>query len=639
MNTDGSITIGTELDTKEFDAQILQLERKINDMEKDLEISISTGEFKEDSEQADELRAKIEKAKNQLVALNKQKEKYNRTNYSTKDIESLDFSLGNALKKVGRIVLSVFSIRSALGAVSRASSTLAQYNEQYATNLEFIRYALAQSIAPLLQHIVKLAYTLMGYVNYLAKVLFGKPIFAENLAKDFANAQKSTSKIKKDLQTTPFDEMNVLADTSTSSTSGGGIPSMTFEDVEIPEWLQKFAELIKPIVDAFNFIINKYGVVAGGIIIVISAIMGFWVIKGIIELFTGFGKAVTGISADFTGFLNSFGKAVEIIAILGGLALVIKQVANLIDVFSKSGLEVQDVAGLMASVFLTVVAAMTAIAAVAKILTSDPLTLLGIVALTASISTILLVVAKTLPTILDAVGKFINTIAPSLIAIFAEIYKGIEKIIKALGETLISVIYSVGDLFNTIFNGIDNIVNSVGNVIVKVLQTIQGLISGTFQSLINFIFELGPAVNNFVDNTITAVTKLVNFVVSAIEYLINRTIDGINGIAGVINMLPGVNIRTKSYVSIPRFRPKLAVGAILNNPGRGVPVGGGSAIAGEAGREGILPLTDSQAMETLGEAIGRYVTINANIVNSMNGRVISRQTQKIQNDNNFAYNM
>lgn len=43
-------------------------------------------------------------------------------------------------------------------------------------------------------------------------------------------------------------------------------------------------------------------------------------------------------------------------------------------------------------------------------------------------------------------------------------------------------------------------------------------------------------------------------------------------------------------------------------------------------------------METLGEAIGRYITINANITNTMNGRVLSRQIQQIQNERSFAYN-
>jgi hypothetical protein len=69
-----------------------------------------------------------------------------------------------------------------------------------------------------------------------------------------------------------------------------------------------------------------------------------------------------------------------------------------------------------------------------------------------------------------------------------------------------------------------------------------------------------------------------------------------------------------------------------------VPVGGGRARGGEAGAEGILPLTDSQAMETLGEAIGRYITINANITNSMNGRIISRELQRIRGNQDFAYN-
>ena len=59
---------------------------------------------------------------------------------------------------------------------------------------------------------------------------------------------------------------------------------------------------------------------------------------------------------------------------------------------------------------------------------------------------------------------------------------------------------------------------------------------------------------------------------------------------------------------------------------------------GERGAEGVIPLTDSQAMETLGEAIGRYITINANITNTMNGRTISRQIQQIIANQDFAYN-
>jgi hypothetical protein len=88
-----------------------------------------------------------------------------------------------------------------------------------------------------------------------------------------------------------------------------------------------------------------------------------------------------------------------------------------------------------------------------------------------------------------------------------------------------------------------------------------------------------------------------------------------------------------SEVKIPSI-PKLARGGIINMPGRGTPI----AYGGERGAEGVIPLTDSQQMELLGEAIGRYITINANITNTMNGRIISRELQKIQNENSFAGN-
>lgn len=72
-------------------------------------------------------------------------------------------------------------------------------------------------------------------------------------------------------------------------------------------------------------------------------------------------------------------------------------------------------------------------------------------------------------------------------------------------------------------------------------------------------------------------------------------------------------------------------------PGRGLPYNG--AYIGERGAEAVVPLTDRQQMELLGATIGKYITINANIVNSMNGRVISRELKQIQSEQDFAYNM
>ena len=81
----------------------------------------------------------------------------------------------------------------------------------------------------------------------------------------------------------------------------------------------------------------------------------------------------------------------------------------------------------------------------------------------------------------------------------------------------------------------------------------------------------------------------------------------------------------------------LAKGGIINLPGPGVPLSNG-VVGGERAPEGVIPYTDNQVMDVLGEAIGRHVTINATIVNSMNGRVISRELQKVNNEETFGAN-
>ena len=243
-----------------------------------------------------------------------------------KNFEGVSKSVGRAIRRVASLALSLIGVASAYSLVSSASSTLGQYDKQYASNLEYIQYLLAQALAPALKYLVSLASTLLGYLNYILNAWFGITLFSKNSAKNFVSAKnstgrisKNTEKIKKDLQTTSFDEMNVLSDTSdtgTSSTSGGRgstggtvMPSIDPTAVEIPEWLKKITEFLKPVIDFFKQIIEKYGPVKGAILIVIGALAGFFIIKSLIKLFTGFRKSVTGVSADFTGFLDNLRKS------------------------------------------------------------------------------------------------------------------------------------------------------------------------------------------------------------------------------------------------------------------------------------------------------------------------------------------
>ena len=146
------------------------------------------------------------------------------------------------------------------------------------------------------------------------------------------------------------------------------------------------------------------------------------------------------------------------------------------------------------------------------------------------------------------------------------------------------------------------IFNIIKNVVVNVAKTTGNIIAGVFKAV-------------------------VNGVLWTIESVLNSRIRTINSLIGVINKIPGINLGKLKEFKLPR----LAKGGIINQPGRGIPVGYGQAIAGERRAEGVIPLTDSQQMQLLGESIGRYVTINASITNTMNGRVISRELQKVNN--------
>lgn len=608
--------------------------------------------YENTSKSIDNLRGKLK-----LVELKKQQFQMKEL---AKSARSFSDKVTNTIGQIGKMALAVLGVRSAYSLLRRASSTLAQYNQQYARDLEYIQFVIAQSLAPILEKVVNLAHTLMAYINYLSVALFEFNLFSnasarafQQMSKSAGSMAKSTKKIKNNLAS--FDEINVLSKNNDKGTIAPSFDLSNIEDVEIPEWLKTLADILKPVVDFFKEINKKYGPVATGIALVVSALAGFWILKGLKSLFTGFGKAFSGFEADFTGFFDSLGRAVEAIAILGGLSLVIESitglieafsesgmtlgevagllgivlgelavaftvllsvmkllnpswqsiagavvifgglavvmltVTNLIKEFSRSGMTLNDVIGIMATVLISIVATMGMVALLGPAMTAGLVPFLGVVA---GISAILGVMALTLPTILEAVEKFITGTAPSLSDILTTIANGIGIIITAIGTTLPPIIEAIGSLFTDIFDGIAKIIITVSDTIID-LQN----------STINFIERLGPAINGFVDGVIQAITKLINFLISGIEYMVNLVIKGVNKIIEAINSVGeniGFTIPEIKEFAIPRFVPKLARGGIVAKPTQ--------AIIGEAGREAVMPLdNNTEWMDMLTEKLSEKV--------------------------------
>ena len=208
----------------------------------------------------------------------------------------------------------------------------------------------------------------------------------------------------------------------------------------------------------------------------------------------------------------------------------------------------------------------------------------------------------------------ITLIIGAIVALGVAIYKNWDKIVQFTKEL------------------VQKIKDGFGNAIDWVKEKFNSMVS-FFSGLISKIVGLFKTIGTKVGDAIGGAFKtVINGILKAIETILNKPINAINNLLDVINAVPGINLGKLNTFNLPR----LAVGGIVNMPSRGVPIGG--AIAGEAGAEGVIPLTNSQAMETLGQAIGKYVTINANITNTMNGRVISRELQKVNSSSDFAFN-
>ncbi len=370
--------------TQEYDVQA----QKIDGINKKLEeattkqgkisekIAKSNLQYQTSVDRVSALKGKIEQIAAQKRELDL-KEQQAQLKSVEKNVGNIQKGIAGTIAKIGKMALAVFGVRTAFNMLRQASSTLSQYNEQYAADLEYIRFVIAQGLAPILEKVVMLTQTLMAYINYLAQRLFGVNLFAKGSADAFKKAKdnmsgmaKSSKEIKNNLA--GFDELNVL-DNNAGANAGVGAGALApsidiggLEDVEIPPWLEKIADILEPVVDFFKEINEKYGPVATGIGVVVAALAGFWILKAITGLFKGFTDGVTGLTANFTGFFDALGRAAEAIAILGGLSLVIGAITDLIDTFADSGLTLGEVAGLLAIVlgelsvaFIVLLAAMT----------------------------------------------------------------------------------------------------------------------------------------------------------------------------------------------------------------------------------------------------------------------------------------
>jgi phage-related protein len=531
-------------------------------------------------------------------------------------IDGISNKMTHIVKKAIKWGLAVFSIRSAYSFIRSSISNVSQYNQQISTNIEYIRWALANALKPVIEYIINLAVKLLSILRIVIKILFNYDIFANagkdafqkakessgGIAKNTGTAAKNAKEINKQLA--GFDEMNILQDNKDSGSGGGAggggvggtLPDFDLSKLqgEMPGWVDwilknkdVFLAALAGIITFLKIapgLIEKLGLKAGllkslGIGIAVAGLV--YAIQGLLAYlkkptWENFGKVIQGIGIAIIGLGIAFLGLPAII--VGVVVLIVGTIIkhwNEIKAFLQKGIDwLKGKSDFIHNTF----------------------------------------------------GDTIGNIYDAFVGMFQGVLNGFDNMFKGFKKIFDGIILFIKGVFTGDWK---KAWEGAKTILVGIFQALEGVIKGILNSIKGFAVSIAKGVGNL---AVGALKAVVNTILEIIERKLNTPISAINGMIGVINKLPGVSIGKLSYFKLPR----LAKGGVINNPGSGVMIG--SAIAGERGAEGVIPLTDSQQMALLGEAIGRYITVNANITNTMNGRVISRELKQIQNDNNFAYN-
>lgn len=604
-------------------------------------------------------------------------------------LENINNGLNGVISKVSKWGLALIGIRGAYSLISRAMSTISQQDESFRQQVEYIQWALAKVIEPLVRWILSLVQEIMGYINDIWHFFFGHDLFKG--PEEFASSMKTASKSAKEIQKylAGFDEMNILGNNTQASAGtglGGGV-----------DITPKFNE--KPIANGINFVKEKVKELKenteeamesfehpeqyeqtfgkwGDFILNISKFftgetkknigIGDWFgskfkqtwgsIKGLFtgdftDMFLGKAKAdkamgdiIKGIKTKWSGFIGfiketGFYTGVYLKENISGVGDGIKKLGT------DTSKKIKDVFGLFKTqnkgintgvneLYNSTLGKLTSIFNLGKTGTEEASKNAG--KLWTSINGVLENIKNGSKLTTDDVKKDFGAITGGVGGMQATPNEnsGLYALMKNTFNKIKGISGTTSTEVEKNFTNIGN--NTEANENTGLL----GLMNKTYSKIKSLAKTTTDEVTNSFSKT-NGEKAGKNFSQGLVEFLtkgFNLSIEKINE---WLSKLKGIKInfggQVLSFANLPILkRIGLAKGTILNNPGRGVPIGG--AIAGEAGREAVLPLSDARLLEELGSTIGRYITINLTNVTELDGTTIARKMKNLTNNDNFLRN-
>lgn len=650
---DGWITLGAELDTKSFDAQIEDVESKLTTLEKRWEETNKMPAFEGKNEDLQNLSLEIEKLSNKLIVLKKKQQDVNAQGLDKlgNSVSKISDGMSNILTKVAKWGLALFSVRTAYSLIRNAITTISDNNDQMKANIDYMRFALAMSLKPIVEWLVNAVYKLMTYINYISNAWFGYNLFKDAGVEDFEKSLNKSNKTAKDLKKTlmGFDEANVLQDTSSASGGGTALPSFDLskvEQIDVPDWVKWIADNKDTIIQLAEIVGIAFGI--GKVTSILSNISLLFGMSGPASAIGG-----TGLK----GLFSSLG-AIGVIA--GGILITYLCAKKVWDDLKKLGKEIDEVTEKQQKFNQEFTKSIEPASDVSNLIDKANVNIEGGNDLLEYSQKWWTKITDTSENYLKGAERVVeNTqenleMAKKMFLVENRTKEEKQKIIEYLQrqkEYNLDVIATMDaehkdttqlkkdnqELTNTILIMNKTMENTSGIIEANKKKTKESrtewqiLTDAVKEGKTNLEelnnIELKDKKMNVDVNIKMSQEEFENAVksMSLLEFQKNRHLYSGYSIFSYLNAV-AKNIKQK----------KLATGGIVNLPNKGVPVG--NAIAGESGKEGVIPLTDPSAMAQLGQEIGRWVNISLQNNMVVDGRVLATATNNQINKERFLLN-
>ena len=601
-------------------------------------------------------------------------------------------ALTKGIKTIGKMSLAIFSIRGAYRAISMATQQYLATNEELAGQVETLKSLFGQVLGPAIEFVINLLIKAVSVVNAFVNALTGINIVAKANAaalKKQASAGGGNSTAGFDEQTKlsgggSSGNVGTLPDGSTIDIS--------FLD-PLMEAVRKFKEDISPLLETvgnfFSWLWQEV-LVPFGDWLMNGVLSGALNILG--GVFLVLNDALLTIQPLLQWLWDNILQPIA--KWTGGVIVdVLNGIGDWIHEHHETLGKVAAVVGVIVGVLVGVPAVLSAVGAVLGFLFS-PITLIvaavaGLVAIFVTCYDECEGFRKGMDQVWQGIKDIFFAAVDFVKALFTGDWAGMdaawEKIKEAAGslwEGLVEGLKAgwewakekVADIWNKIvvkfkeifgihspstvfaeFGGfmMDGLVNGLKNAISKVTNAckqIWSAIKDVFSSVgswfkdtfskawqkVKDVFSAGGKIFDGIKDGISSTFKnIVNGLIGGINKVIAVPFNSINKMLNTIRSIsvlgvePFKGLWSYNPLSVPQI-PKLAVGGIVNRPGRGVP-----AIIGEAGAEAVLPLeNNTEWMDILAEKIGGNVTIPI----YMDGKKIATYVVDIQKKKAFAMN-